>query len=107
MTPTNDLYGKGEPKPLAVLKESYNRLMDKRPMKPTLGRIVHYTFPAGEQSESQSRTVPAIIVAVWSDTCVNLRVFQDSAANPIWQSSVCERDAGNEAHGNYWEWPKC
>jgi hypothetical protein len=75
--------------------------------KPTIGRIVHYTFQknADESDRGQSDTVPAIIVQVWSDVCVNLRVFQDGDANPRWQTSVVKRDESNEANGDYWEWP--
>lgn len=80
-------------------------------MKPTVGRIVYFTFTpdtelSGACEAGQSRTVPAIIVAVWSDTCVNLRVFQDGTENPLWITSVSERDEGNEQSGNFWEWPK-
>lgn len=68
--------------------------------KPSVGRIVHFTRAPG------SEPVPAIIVKVWSDTCVNLREFpdDDSGYCPRW-TSVVQRDASNEEHGNYWEWP--
>lgn len=41
-------------------------------MKPSIGRIVHYVTAAGKH-------IPAIIVAVWSETCVNLRIFHDGS----------------------------
>ena len=40
-------------------------------MKPTIGRIVHYVL------DLEKNPVAAIITAVWSDTCVNLRLFYD------------------------------
>ena len=74
-------------------------------MKPTIGRIVHYTFlnDMALPEEGQSRTVPAIIVAVWSDDCVNLRVFQDGPGVPLWKTSIVEKSASHG--GDYWEWP--
>ena len=39
-------------------------------MKPPLGRSVRYRYPDGEIRA-------AIIVRVWSDTCVNLQVLLD------------------------------
>lgn len=50
-------------------------------MKPTIGRIVHYVQekPASYQPKDGPNVLvnlPAIITAVWSDTCVNLQVFR-------------------------------
>lgn len=75
-------------------------------MKPTIGRIVYYTFVnhGDGPDQGQSQTVPAIIVAVWSDTCVNLRVFQDGAAAPLWRTSVVGRSVSSG--GDYWDWPQ-
>ncbi len=46
-------------------------------MKPTIGRIVHFVQkrPAGYGDGLVH--LPAIIVAVFGDTCVNLQVFTD------------------------------
>jgi hypothetical protein len=67
--------------------------------------VVFYTYPknAAESNQGQTPTVPALVVAQHSDTCLNLRVFQDGAANPAWKTSVPRRDASNEEHGGYWE----
>ena len=48
-------------------------------MKPTIGRIVHYVQnkPAG-YGEGVVH-LPAIVTAVWGDTCVNLQVFTDGS----------------------------
>lgn len=54
-------------------------------MKPTIGRIVHYVLSqsddvhTGEQfyRNAEGQIVPAIVVAVWSESCVNLVVFLD------------------------------
>lgn len=73
-------------------------------MKPTVGRIVHYWAPGPKDSQPQA----AIIVRVWSDTCVNLAILNGSGRlveNP--PSSVLLVQEGNEvpSGGNYCEWP--
>lgn len=40
--------------------------------KPTVGRIVNFTLANGEVR-------PAIVVRVWSASCVNVRVFLDGS----------------------------
>jgi hypothetical protein len=80
-------------------------------MTPTIGRIVHYTFPRNSPRADQGNSVPgdvvpAIIVKVWSDTCVNLRIFQDGQHAPIHETSVCLKDEGNIEYGNHWDWPQ-
>ena len=77
--------------------------------QPTIGRIVHYTFPTDaalgiNEPAGQSRTVPAIIVQVFSDTCVNLQVFPDGDRELLWLTSRCYRE-GAQPEGDYWEWP--
>lgn len=71
-------------------------------MRPTLGDIVLYTFPSTSQ-DGQSRQVPAIIVAVHTDDCVNLRVFQDGERPPLWVTSVMERDSRSSSDQDCWE----
>lgn len=67
-------------------------------MKPTIGRIVHYW-----QSAPGVTPVPAIIVEVWSDDCVNLRIFRDSPpADDEYVTSVTRCDQGDKWG---WDWP--
>lgn len=85
------------------------------PQTPTVGRTVLYTLGEHEAAELAKkykseigRTVnpphagqayPAVIVAVWSDTCVNLRVQLDGEPT-YWATS---RGLG---HGqSQWAWP--
>lgn len=80
-------------------------------LKPTVGRIVHFHLSDGEVR-------PAIIVRVWSDTCVQLQVFTDGyndndvlrsmqrigsgdAPNVLWATSS---EHGTDAH--QWSWPQ-
>jgi hypothetical protein len=73
--------------------------------RPTVGRHVLYTPTAAERDEwagnpiAPGEQLPAVIVAVWSDECVNLRVLQDGPDVP-WVTSV---PLGT---GEYtWQWP--
>lgn len=53
-------------------------------MKPTIGRIVHFVQAKPSQYQTKDELqklvhLPAIITAVWGDTCVNLQVFTDGS----------------------------
>ena len=65
-------------------------------MKPTLGRIVFYTF------EGTGKVAPAMVVKVYGDDCVNLRVFTDDGENPAYKSSVRLGEVGKP---DSWAWP--
>lgn len=72
-------------------------------MKPSIGRIVHFVL------DPKAAPVAGIITAVWSDTCVNLRIFQDgSNTRPTqfseWLTSKLFDDSAEPAAGT-WHWP--
>ena len=73
--------------------------------KPTIGRIVHYNTTEADRKYFQvdrgneSKQLPAIVVAVWSDTTVNLKVIGD-ARSDLWKTSVTL----GTGEGT-WEWP--
>lgn len=72
-------------------------------MKPAIGNIVH--FRVGETAPQGLRTNdvhPAIIVRVWSDTCVNLVLFTDVGPFP---SRLLTSVALHETAGHSWFWP--
>lgn len=48
-------------------------------IQPTVGRVVWF-YPSGAKPTDQP--LAAMIVCVWSDTCVNLAVF-DKSGNPM------------------------
>lgn len=54
---------------------------------PTLGRIVLFRLYDNQQDINGAREFPAIITAVHSETCVNLKVFADAEAN-LWMTSI-------------------
>ena len=81
-------------------------------MKPTIGRIVHFVQkkPAGYGDALVH--LPAIIVAVWGDTCANLQVFTDGTnsdseeTNRVkWVTSV-SLDESETPQPRTWHWPE-
>jgi hypothetical protein len=80
-------------------------------MKPTIGRIVIYktTEEDRKQMEKQrdetgscnvQEKLPAIVVAVWSSSCVNLWVIGDGE-KWYWKTSVQQGDGQGQ-----WNWPE-
>jgi hypothetical protein len=95
------------------VNHSWNHAVQPTPtaQKPSIGRIVHYVLDSG-QSKGQHR--PAMIVRVWSDTCVQLTVFTDwsndfgpdqhGGGGILWRPSVTLDETG-EKPGTY-HWPE-
>lgn len=71
-------------------------------MTPTIGRIVIYKLRPGDkgQSTNYAEEAPAVVVRVWGEKYVNLKVITDGP-NDIWQTSVHE----GAAEGT-WHWPE-
>jgi hypothetical protein len=74
--------------------------------KPTIGRVVIYKTTEEDRKkmrESSNQNVqhelPATIVAVWSESCVNVKVDIDGEGQ-LWKTSI---NLGTE-EGN-WGWP--
>ena len=72
-------------------------------MTPTIGRIVIYNATDTDKAKMEAsqkvlggcniqEKLPAIIVAVWSDTCVNLKVICDGNLE-LWVTSSLQGDA--------------
>ena len=86
-------------------------------MNPTVGRIVHFVQvkPAAYQPKEGPHIlvhVPAIVTAVWTETCVNLQVFTDGTnsdeanMSPVkWVTSVT-LDASETPQPRTWHWPE-
>lgn len=74
-------------------------------MKPSIGRIVIYKYADSEkcQHTNGSEECPAIIVRVWSDTCVNLKLLEDGQQNS-WKTSVLTSELAGTA--GQWRWPE-
>lgn len=75
--------------------------------KPSIGRIVLFGFQKADVPQGIMRECPAMITAVWSDTCVNLHLLRDanhhSIATNDTPTSVTLGDASMT--GRYWRWP--
>lgn len=77
-----------------------------KPQLPTCGRIVWYHPPTVTQESIQKENgngstdpLPAVIVRVWSDTCVNLKVITDGPVDK-WITSATQGDGLGQ-----WNWP--
>jgi hypothetical protein len=71
-------------------------------MKPTIGRVVIFNMPEYLKNSvygNKQEQLPAIIVAVWGETTVNLKVITDGQ-NDLWATSVSQGDGPNQ-----WNWP--
>jgi hypothetical protein len=71
-------------------------------MQPSIGRIVHYVTAADKH-------VAAIVTAVWTDTCVNLRLFHDGSNTDDGQNVgewVTSRSLNDSAQPGTWHWPE-
>lgn len=80
-------------------------------MKPTIGRIVHYRLNQDDANllggnSRKGDIVPAIVVRVWSDECVNLKVFGDGPTD-AWKTSstLLNETRKNETEDPGWFWP--
>lgn len=70
-------------------------------MKPSIGRIVifHCDETQKEKQNNYQSDAPAIITAVWSDECVNLKVMLDGEAT-LWRTSATLGTGELQ-----WSWP--
>ena len=81
-------------------------------MKPKIGRIVHFVQkkPAGYGDALVH--LPAIIVAVWGDACVNLQVFTDGTnsdadeTNRVKWVTSATLDETETPQPRTWHWPE-
>lgn len=74
-------------------------------MRPSIGRIVLVTLTAqlakqigGNAQEGDQ--APAVVTCVFSDTCVNARIFGDGPNGSVWVTSVVRGTGPRE-----WDWP--
>lgn len=83
-------------------------------MKPTIGRIVHFVQkrPSGYGPDAPNIHLPAIITAVWGDTCVNLQVFTDGTnsdeqnMSPVKWVTSTTLDESADPQPRTWHWPE-
>lgn len=73
---------------------------------PTVGRIVWYTPPATSPFYGDA-PLPAIIARVWSDTCVNLAIFNPNGSpmiDPPTSVLLVQPENERPSGGNFCEW---
>lgn len=77
-------------------------------MKPSVGRIVVYACSVYDDAGNNgAKVAPAVVTRVWSDSCVNLRVFMDGP-EVAWRTSVAlfesqeSFESAGVASGCYW-----
>ncbi len=81
-------------------------------MKPTIGRIVHFVQSKPWRNGEGIVHLPAIITAVWGDTCVNLQVFTDGTnsddqnMSPVKWVTSSSLDASATPAVRTWHWPE-
>ena len=81
-------------------------------MKPTIGRIVHYVQKKPAVYGDQLVHLPAIITAVWGESCVNLQVFTDGTNSdeqnmaPVKWVTSASLDASENPQQRTWHWPE-
>lgn len=80
-------------------------------MKPTIGRTVIYNLTEEDNKllavniqgryNNSATALPAIVVAVWSESTVNLQVIVDGNIGTMWKTSIVNGDGPGQ-----WNWPK-
>jgi len=72
-------------------------------MKPSIGRIVIFHVKEMEGDiNNGALEAPAMILRVWNDTCVNLRVFFDGDGC----LTEFKSSATNGSEPGQWSWPE-
>jgi hypothetical protein len=70
-------------------------------IKPTIGRVLWY-HPVGSTAEEQP--LAAVVAHMWSDTCVNLAVFNANGEARNATSVLLYQGEGERPSSNYAEW---
>lgn len=73
-------------------------------IKPTVGRVVWYHPPFTADSRTNEETLAAIICHVWSDTCVNLAVFDANGTASNQTSVFLYQGDSDRPSSFYCEW---
>lgn len=77
---------------------------EKVVLTPELGDLVFYRPLSLEKGEdpailnNQPEVLPAVVVAVWTPDCINLKVFTDGPTD-VWKTSVLKGDSPGT-----WQW---
>lgn len=72
---------------------------------PQIGDIVKF-YPADHDRmarTNESKVAPAIVTAVWTESLVNVRVFQDGIDTPLWRTAICHISHAVEG-SSFWDY---
>lgn len=75
-------------------------------MKPSIGRIVHYTNLGDKDGKYPPEIQAAIITRVHSDTTVGLHVFYPTGQFDMPTVELSGSPAGSDAARGRWSWPE-
>ena len=75
-------------------------------IKPTIGRVVWFTPATSDDTLARNGTQPlaAMVTCVWSDTCVNLAVFDANGIATNRTSVLLLQDDCERPSGYFCEW---
>lgn len=73
-------------------------------IQPTIGRVVWYHPPFVADSGINEKTFAALVCHVWSDTCVNLAVFDSNGVSSSETSVLLFQGDSERPSGKYCEW---
>lgn len=74
-------------------------------MKPTVGRIIHYTNLGDKDGKYPPAIVPSMITKVNDDGTVALKCFYTTGIFDIPSVPFTEEGAGSDAARGKWAWP--
>lgn len=74
-------------------------------MKPTVGRIVHYTNLGDRDGKYPPEVQAALITGVNADESVALHVFYKTGQFDMSSVPLTEAEAGSEPARGHWAWP--
>ena len=74
--------------------------MDEKKIVPTVGRVVLYTPRTTDPDHNNAEVLPAVVVRVWSDDMINLKVLNDGSED-FWATSVARNELAEQGT---WDW---
>ena len=74
-------------------------------MKPTVGRLVHYTNLGDKDGRYPPQVIAALVTKVDDDGTVALKVFYPTGIFDIQSLAQTEQPAGSDAARGKWCWP--
>lgn len=74
-------------------------------MKPTVGRIVHYTNLGDKDGKYPPQIIAALITKVHNETAVSLTTFYPTGTSNLDSVVYTDEAAGSDGARGRWTWP--